>query len=111
MEVAHKVRRMMRVKVWETVDPNDPDVGYLGEGVLLDWVPITEVYPIEEQKREFLEFLRKDTPSLFSDEAEEAETKALVDQLFERKRERTTPQIRLDSGKIVYGCEVWWKAI
>lgn len=109
--MARKVRRMTRVKVWETVDPNDPDAGYLGEGVLLGCVPIAEVYPIEEQKRVFLEFLRKDTPSLFSDEEEEAETLALIDQSFEQRRGRTTPKIRLDSGKIVYGCEVWWEAI
>jgi len=30
---------------------------------------------------------------------------------FQPYNKQTTPKIRLDSGEIVYGCQIWWKSI
>ena len=38
----------MRVKVWEYIDKQNPDAGYLGEGESLGCVPMTEVYTEKE---------------------------------------------------------------
>lgn len=99
-----------RVKVWEWVDPNDPEAGYLGEGEFMGNVPLSEVISEEEQKENFKAFCLRTLDILESDEDVLMEE---VNRMFAEMNysERTTPKIRLDSGKIVYGCQIWWEAI
>ena len=106
----------MRVKVWEYIDKRNPDAGYLGEGEFLGCVPMTEVHTEEEYKQRKKDWLRKVLRAigmpyeglLFEQNFEKHWKRAMVAIPYEKQ---TTPKIKLDSGKIVYGCQIWWKEI
>lgn len=81
----------MRVEVWSG-DRNE----YLGEG---EFVGFVDVY-----------LLRMPDGSIMSSEnAEEKPEGTGIENYAERVE--GNPKIRLDSGRIVYGCQVWWKQI
>jgi hypothetical protein len=79
-----------RVKVWD----GSGDV-YLGEG---NYVGDVTVY-----------FVVSDDGNLLSTENAEVKPVGILDeQIVEAKY---NPKIILDDGKVVYGCQVWWKFI
>ena len=80
-----------RVKVWS----GDNEV-YLGEG---EFVGFADVY-----------LLRMPDGSIMSAEyAEEKPEGGGVEDYVELVR--GNPKIKLDSGRIVYGCQVWWRLV
>ena len=106
---------MMRIKVWKSVDMNDRGVGYLGEGELLGPAPMSEVYTEEEFKENQKEYVRGICRELGVPEDGE---------FFEEKFKNiwsmiqsatydfvSTLKIRMDSGEIVYRCQVWWEEV
>lgn len=105
----------MRVKVWKFVDKRDPEKGCLGEGEHLGCVPMTEVYTEEEYKERKKAWMQKVLESMGMPH-EGVVFEEMFENMWKRKvffqpfSEQTTPKIRLDSGEIVYGCQVWWRA-
>ena len=94
---------MTRVKVWRDQDH------YLGEGELIGWAPMTEVYPEEEYKKNYFDFLRRFTGADVPDEFLEEKWQQSIK--LQPYSEQKTPKIILDNGEIVYGCQIWWEEI
>ena len=106
----------MRVNVWKYIDRNNPKAGFLGEGEFLGCVLITEVYSEEEYKQRKKEYISRVLKQMGMPE-EGAFFEETFERIWQREmslqpyNEQTTPKIRLDSGEIVYGCQIWWKEI
>lgn len=86
--------RPKRVRVW-----NGDQSEYLGEG---DYVGEATVY-----------FVRNDDGTILSSN-QDAETEPDPETLPEGARvmcSENNPKIKLDSGEIVYGCQVWWESV
>jgi non-ribosomal peptide synthetase component E (peptide arylation enzyme) len=101
--------QMGRVKVWDYCDPDDPQIGYLGEGKFMGRVPLTRVYSRTEQKEKFLE-LCEETMQLSEDELAETMDNILMSFARLDYENNDTAMIQLDSGKTVYGCNVVWES-
>lgn len=105
-----------RVKVWKFINQKNPDEGYIGEGKLVGHVQMTEVMTkkeYKEAKRKFVSNVLKqmgmpDKGLIFEGYFKKHWKREQEIQPFEKQ---TTPKIILDSGEVVYGCQVWWKAI
>ena len=101
----------MKVKVWEYLEVGKPNVGYLGLGEHLGFVPMSEVITLEEFKKKKEKFVKNVLKNLgLPCEG------ILFEQTFQKfmdveNLERLTPKIRLDSGKVVYGFQVWWATV
>lgn len=106
----------MRVKVWKYVNVQNPDEGYIGEGEFIGHVPMSEVITKEEAKKRFKSFLSSVLKQIGMPH-EGAYFDATFEKNWARKEEespyekQTTPKIILDSGEVVYGCQIWWQAI
>jgi len=105
---------MTRVKVWKYINAQNPDEGYIGEGEFVGHVPMSKVMTKEEYKEAKKKFIANMLRQLCM-----PDKGLLFEQTFAKhwKREQevhpfekaTTPKIVLDSGEVVYGCQVWWK--
>jgi len=102
----------MKTKVWEFIDKENPNIGCLGLGEHLGWVPMSEAISEEDYKESKRLFVQKILKKLGM-----PHEGIVFEETFERLwgaekfSEATTPKIRLDSGKIVYGFQVWWATV
>lgn len=100
---------MTRVKVWATGETP------LGEGNLVGNVPLVEAFEAIYKTADTTALLEKytfnaialaarfgiDTPPL--DKIPE-----MAHKMADKFSKATTPKIVLDTGEVVYGCQVWW---
>ena len=79
-----------RVRVW-----NGDQTKYLGEGAMVGFV---QVY-----------IFQKPDGSISSNQIAEEKPPGISEELIEKID--SNPKIKLDSGRVVYGCQTWWSPI
>ena len=79
-----------RVEVW-----NGNSSKYLGEGTLVGFVSVF--------------YIMNTDGSISSLPGAELKPEGIPDNLIDETTDN--PKIVLDSGKVVYGCQVWWHAV
>lgn len=77
------------VKVW-----NGDQSEYLGEGILVGFVSV---------------YIIRGPNGIRSVHDAETKPEGVPEEFFEKLD--SNPKIQLDSGRIVYGCQVWWHRI
>lgn len=102
-----------RVKVWKTHDPNNPRVGYLGEGEIIGLVPVLEVFGSKEEYirslKTFVSKVLKKMGMPYEGVYFEENFRKHLDTI--PPEERKTVKIRLDDGRIVFGTHVFWRFV
>ena len=103
---------MTRVKVW--VDAETP----LGEGELVGKVPLVDAYEVIYKTIDVNILQEKYCLNIIAVAANHGilppppdKLPKIMKKMLNNFNLATTPKIVLDTGEVVYGCQIWWKEV